>query len=50
MLKGQNEIELKSDIEKDFNGVNKILSFTDKELVLEKKGVKVTYLKLDLIK
>ncbi|WP_343328990.1 hypothetical protein [Polaribacter staleyi] len=45
--KKKNEILLKSDMEKDFNGVNKVLKLTDKELVLEKEEVKVTYLKLD---
>ncbi|WP_218599693.1 hypothetical protein [Polaribacter sp. NJDZ03] len=43
-----NEIEMRSNVEKDFNGVNEIVSSTNKEMVLEKEGVKTTYLKLDL--
>ncbi|RYM34002.1 hypothetical protein ERX46_08530 [Brumimicrobium glaciale] len=48
--KKSNEIEMKSDIDKDFNGNDKILILTDKELIVEKEGVKVTYLKLDFKK
>lgn len=43
-----NEIEMRSNVEKDFNGVNEIVSSTNKEMVLEKEGIKTTYLKLDL--
>ncbi len=47
--KKSNEIEMKmkSDFDKDFNGNGKILNLTDKELVIEKEGVKATYQKLD---
>ncbi|QVY65149.1 hypothetical protein [Polaribacter sp. Q13] len=45
-----NEIQMRSNIKKDFNGMSKILSSTNKELVLEKEGIKTTYLKLDLNK
>ncbi len=45
--KKTNEIEMKSDFDKDFNGNGKILNLTDKELVIEKMGVKATYQKLD---
>lgn len=44
------EIVMKSVFDKDFNGTDKILILTDKELVVRKEGVKVTYLKLDLDK
>ena len=48
--KKSNEIEKKSDFDKDFNGNDKILSLTNKELIVENNGVKVTYQKLDLKK
>jgi hypothetical protein len=45
-----NEIEMRSNVKKELNGVSKILSSTNKELILEKEGIKTTYLKLDLNK
>ena len=45
--KTTNEIEMLSDFDKDFNGNDKILTLTDKELIADKDGTKVTYLKLD---
>ena len=43
----RNEIKMRSNVELDFNGINKIVSSTNKEFVLEKESVKTTYLKLD---
>lgn len=48
--KKSNEIEMKSDFDKDFTGNGKILNLTDKELIIKKEGVKVTYQKLDFKK
>jgi hypothetical protein len=48
--KTSNEIEMKSDFDKDFTGNGKFLSLTDQELIIEKDGAKVTYQKLDFKK
>lgn len=42
-----NAIEKESDFDKDFDGTDKILKLSNKELIVENNGVKVTYLKLD---
>lgn len=45
-----NEIIMKSNFDKDFNGNAKVLKITNNELILEKDGAKLTYQKLDLEK
>jgi hypothetical protein len=42
-----NEIIMKSDFDKNFNGSSKILKLTESELIVDKNGEKVYYLKLD---
>lgn len=46
--KKNNVIVMKSDFDKDFNGKDKILKLTKKELVVEKDGIKVYYEKQKL--
>lgn len=42
-----NTIVMVSDLDKDFHGEAKIVKITDKELVLSKDGVKMSYFKVD---
>ncbi len=42
-----NAIVMKSELDKDFNGVGKILNLTEKELVVDKDGAKLYYIKID---
>lgn len=48
--KENNAIVMKSDFDKDFNGSAKIINLTEKELIYEKDGAKITFQKLDLEK
>jgi hypothetical protein len=48
--KTKNVIIMKSELDKDFNGEAAILSLTDKELMLNKEGVKMFYTKMDMVK
>ncbi len=45
--KKNHSLVLKSDFDKDFNGEGKIEKITEKELVVLKDGVKMSYLKVD---
>lgn len=45
--KSSNAIVMRSDFDKDFNGEAKILKLNKKELIVEKDGAKVFYLKLN---
>ncbi len=46
--KKNNSIVLKSELDKDFNGEGKILNVNEKELIIDKDGVKMYYLKIDM--
>ncbi len=43
-----NSIVLKSELDEDFNGEGKILNLNEKELIIDKAGVKMYYQKVDL--
>ncbi|VAW22917.1 hypothetical protein MNBD_BACTEROID04-846 [hydrothermal vent metagenome] len=46
--KSNNAIVMKSEFDKDFNGEGKILKLTEKELIVNKDGVKMFYKKIDM--
>ncbi|MDA3906219.1 MAG: hypothetical protein PF484_09110 [Bacteroidales bacterium] len=46
--KKNHSLVLKSDFDKDFNGEGKIEKITDKEMVITKDGVKMSYIKVDI--
>jgi len=48
--KKNNSIVMKSDLDKDFNGENKILNLTEKEMVLMKGDAKLFYVRVDMEK
>ncbi|WP_299524041.1 hypothetical protein [uncultured Lutibacter sp.] len=48
--KSKNAVVMKSDFDKDFNGVAEILNLNDNELILSKDGVKMFYTKMDMAK
>ncbi len=46
--KSNNSIEMKSELDKDFNGEGKIITINEKELVVDKDGAKLFYKKVDI--
>jgi hypothetical protein len=48
--KKNNSIVMKSELDKDFNGVNKIMNLTEKEMVLMKGDAKLFYVRIDMDK
>lgn len=48
--KGDNSIQMTSEMDKDFNGNSEILNLTQDELIVSKDGAKLTYKRVDVIK